>query len=57
MIRLSVLEVFDMETKEGDIEIEFTGLREGAKVFEELNIGDEVIVPPLTFIATSFAPL
>ena len=31
MIRLSGLEVFDMETKEGDIEIEFTGLREGEK--------------------------
>ena len=42
MIRLSGLEVFDMETKEGDIEIEFTGLREGEKLFEELIIGDEV---------------
>ena len=42
MIRLSGLEVFYMETKEGDIEIEFTGLREGEKLFEELIIGDEV---------------
>ena len=42
MIRLSGLEVFDMETKEGDIEIEFSGLREGEKLFEELIIGDEV---------------
>ena len=42
MIRLSGLEVFDMETKEGDIEIEFTELREGEKLFEELIIGDEV---------------
>ena len=42
MIRLSGLEVRDKENPEGDIEIVFTGLREGEKLFEELLIGNNV---------------
>ena len=42
MIRLSGLEVYNEETKEGDIEIKFTGLRDGEKLYEELIIGDKV---------------
>ena len=42
MIRLSGYEVLDKNTKEGDIEITFTGLREGEKLYEELIIGDSV---------------
>ena len=42
MIRLSGLEVFNEETKEGDIEVIFTGLRDGEKLYEELLIGDNV---------------
>ena len=42
MIRLSGLEVYNEETKEGDIEIQFTGLRDGEKLYEELIIGDKV---------------
>ena len=42
MIRLSGLEVRDKENSEGDIEIVFTGLREGEKLFEELLIGNNV---------------
>ena len=42
MIRLSGLEVFDNKTKEGDIEVTFTGLRDGEKLYEELLIGDNV---------------
>ena len=42
MIRLSGLEVRDKENPEGDIEIVFTGLREGEKLFEELLIGNNI---------------
>ena len=42
MIRLSGLEVFNQETQEGDIEVIFTGLRDGEKLYEELLIGDNV---------------
>jgi len=42
MIRLSGLEVYNDQTKEGDIEIKFTGLRDGEKLYEELIIGDKV---------------
>lgn len=41
MIRLSGLTVVD-EVGQGDIEIQFTGLRPGEKLYEELLIGDEV---------------
>jgi FlaA1/EpsC-like NDP-sugar epimerase len=42
MIRLSGLEVRDEDSPNGDIEIQFMGLRPGEKLFEELLIGDEV---------------
>jgi FlaA1/EpsC-like NDP-sugar epimerase len=40
MIRLSGLEVRDVDHPNGDIEIIFTGLRSGEKLYEELLIGD-----------------
>jgi len=40
MIHLSGLTVRDEENPEGDIAIEFTGLRHGEKLYEELLIGD-----------------
>jgi FlaA1/EpsC-like NDP-sugar epimerase len=42
MIRLSGLEVKDNTHPEGDIEITYTGLRPGEKLYEELLIGDNV---------------
>ena len=42
MIRLSGLTVSDQLNPEGDIAIEYTGLRLGEKLFEELLIGDDV---------------
>jgi len=39
MIRLSGLEIKDKFHPDGDIEIEFTGLRPGEKLYEELLIG------------------
>jgi FlaA1/EpsC-like NDP-sugar epimerase len=42
MIRLSGLEVRDDEHPEGDIELVYTGLRPGEKLYEELLIGDDV---------------
>lgn len=42
MIHLSGLEVKDETNSNGDISIEFTGLRPGEKLFEELLIGDNV---------------
>ena len=42
MIELSGFEVKSIEHPEGDIEIKFTGLRPGEKLFEELLIGDSV---------------
>jgi len=42
MIHLSGYEVQDEENPEGDISIEFTGLRPGEKLYEELLIGDNV---------------
>ncbi|MBD3756177.1 MAG: polysaccharide biosynthesis protein, partial [Gammaproteobacteria bacterium] len=41
VIKLSGLEVVD-ETGNGDIEIRYTGLRPGEKLYEELLIGDNV---------------
>jgi FlaA1/EpsC-like NDP-sugar epimerase len=43
MIHLSGLEVRDESNPEGDIEIVFTGLRPGEKLYEELLIGDGVV--------------
>lgn len=42
MIRLSGFEVQDTINPDGDIAIEFTGLRPGEKLYEELLIGDDV---------------
>jgi len=42
MVRLSGLQVKDKLHPDGDIEIEFTGLRPGEKLYEELLIGDNV---------------
>ncbi|MCP4992498.1 MAG: polysaccharide biosynthesis protein, partial [Gammaproteobacteria bacterium] len=42
MIRLSGFEVKDENHPKGDIEIAFTGLRPGEKLYEELLIGDNV---------------
>jgi FlaA1/EpsC-like NDP-sugar epimerase len=42
MIRLSGLQVKNESNPNGDIEIEYTGLRPGEKLYEELLIGDHV---------------
>ena len=42
MIRLSGLEVKDEAHLDGDIEIKYTGLRPGEKLYEELLIGDNI---------------
>jgi FlaA1/EpsC-like NDP-sugar epimerase len=42
MIRLSGRSVRDDNNPQGDIEIDFTGLRPGEKLFEELLLGDHV---------------
>ena len=42
MIKLSGKEVKDENNPTGDIEISFTGLRDGEKLYEELLIGDDV---------------
>ncbi|MBR52004.1 MAG: polysaccharide biosynthesis protein [Gammaproteobacteria bacterium] len=46
MIRLSGMTVRDKENKDGDIEIKFTGLRPGEKLFEELLIDHKSIKTP-----------
>lgn len=43
MVRLSGLEVKDEHNPDGDIEIKFTGLRPGEKLYEELLIGNNVL--------------
>lgn len=42
MINLSGLEVCEEDSPDGDIVIEYTGLRPGEKLYEELLIGDNV---------------
>ena len=42
MIRLSGMSVKDSQNPDGDIGIEYTGLRPGEKLFEELLIGDDI---------------
>ena len=44
MIQLSGLEVRDAEHPNGDIEIRTTGLRPGEKLYEELLIGENVMM-------------
>ncbi|MCK0743668.1 polysaccharide biosynthesis protein [Chromohalobacter nigrandesensis] len=43
MIQLTGLEVRDEENPDGDIEIVYSGLRSGEKLYEELLIGDNVV--------------
>lgn len=43
MIKLTGLEVRDEKHPEGDIEIVYSGLRPGEKLYEELLIGDNVV--------------
>ncbi|MEH6703145.1 polysaccharide biosynthesis protein, partial [Parasphingorhabdus sp.] len=45
MIKLSGRTVKDSETGEGDIEIKLTGLRPGEKLYEELLIDDDSLLP------------
>lgn len=42
MIELSGLTVFDKISRKGDIEIKFTGIRKGEKLYEELHISKEI---------------
>jgi len=42
MVRLSGLEVCDENNPDGDVEINYVGLRPGEKLYEELLIGDNV---------------
>jgi FlaA1/EpsC-like NDP-sugar epimerase len=42
MIKLSGLQLLDATNPDGDIEIQFTGLRPGEKLYEELLVGDDV---------------
>ena len=42
MIKLSGKDIKDEDNPSGDIEIKFTGLRDGEKLYEELLIGDNV---------------
>ncbi|MDO6686289.1 MULTISPECIES: nucleoside-diphosphate sugar epimerase/dehydratase [unclassified Agarivorans] len=41
MVHLSGLEVRDDENPDGDIELQYTGLRPGEKLYEELLVGDD----------------
>ena len=43
MIHLSGLTPVDLQNPDGDIQIRFTGLRPGEKLYEELLIGDDVV--------------
>jgi len=43
MIHLSGLTPIDNENPDGDIRVEFTGLRPGEKLYEELLIGNDVV--------------
>ncbi len=42
MIRLSGLQVLDDNNPDGDIEIKYTGIRPGEKLYEELLVGDNI---------------
>jgi FlaA1/EpsC-like NDP-sugar epimerase len=43
MVNLTGLSVKDADNPNGDIEIQYTGLRDGEKLYEELLIGDNVL--------------
>ncbi len=53
MIHLSGLSVRSPDNPEGDIAIEFTGLRHGEKLYEELLIGDDVTITRHPMILTT----
>ena len=44
MIHLSGLQVLDENNHDGDIEIQYTGVRPGEKLYEELLVGDNVSI-------------
>ncbi len=54
MIHLSGLSIRSEKNPQGDISIEFTGLRPGEKLYEELLIGDNVVATehPMIMSAT-----
>lgn len=59
MIKLSGLNVFNEITNRGDIEIKFTGIRPGEKLYEELLIGDAVgntIHPKIKYANEDYLP-
>jgi FlaA1/EpsC-like NDP-sugar epimerase len=56
MIRLTGLEVRDAEHPDGDIAIEYTGLREGEKLYEELLLGTNVAPTEHPRIMRCFEP-
>ncbi|MFJ4195324.1 polysaccharide biosynthesis protein [Pseudomonas sp. NPDC089534] len=53
MIHLSGLSIRSDRNPQGDISIEFTGLRPGEKLYEELLIGDNVAATPHPMIMTA----
>jgi len=53
MIHLSGLSIRSERNPQGDIAIEFTGLRPGEKLYEELLIGDNVSATPHPMIMTA----
>ena len=60
MIELSGMSIKDMEQPAGDIEITFTGLREGEKLHEELLLGaepEETGHPRITKAHEKYIPL
>ena len=56
MIKLSGYQIKNSDNPNGDIEIKFTGLREGEKLFEELLIDGEVIKTQNNFIYQGLEP-
>ncbi|MEM7193851.1 MAG: nucleoside-diphosphate sugar epimerase/dehydratase [Pseudomonadota bacterium] len=58
MINLSGLQVRDQANPDGDIEIEYTGLREGEKLFEELLVSEAAkgTIHPRIMKETAFTP-
>jgi FlaA1/EpsC-like NDP-sugar epimerase len=56
MIRLMGREVRDVDNPDGDIAIEYIGLREGEKLYEELLIGENTTGTEHTRIAMSHEP-
>ncbi len=56
MIRLMGLEVRDASHPDGDIAIEYVGLRDGEKMYEELLIGENIIPTEHARIMRSHEP-